>query len=157
MTKVRITAMLVGTTALFLTGAANAREFADIYTECGLGAMIAPNNAAVAAVTNVTWDLGTTAISSNATSPDTCEGGKGSSAAFIFDAYPSIEKDLAVGSGEHLTALLSIAGVDESARGDISTQLRADFAELVAVESYSEQTRYEKAENLYELLYSQIG
>lgn len=157
MTKVRITAMLLGTTALLLTGAANAREFADIYTDCGLGAMIAPNNDAVAAVTNVTWDLGTTAISSNASSPDTCEGGQGSSAAFIFDAYPSIEKDLAVGSGEHLTALLSIAGVDESARGDISTQLRTDFAELVAAESYSEQTRYEKAENLYELLYRQIG
>ncbi len=37
-----------------------AREFADIYTECGLGAMIAPKNPTVAAITNVTWDLGTT-------------------------------------------------------------------------------------------------
>ena len=142
MRKVRITAVLLSTGALLLTGAANAREFADIYTDCGLGAMIAPNNDAVAAVTNVTWDLGTTAISSNA---------------FIFDAYPSIEKDLAVGSGEHLTALLSIAGVEEAQRGELSAQLRADFAELVAVESYSEQTRFEKAENLYALLYRQIG
>ena len=157
MTKVRITTALLSTAALLLTGAANAREFADIYTECGLGAMIAPNNAAVAAVTNVTWDLGTTAISSNATSPESCEGGQGNSAAFIFDAYPSIEKDLAVGSGEHLTALLTIAGVEEAQQGELSAQLRADFAELVAVESYTEQTRFEKAENLYELLYVQIG
>ena len=49
------------------------REFADIYTECGLGAMIAPNNEAVAAVTNVTWDLGTTAISSDASSEENCK------------------------------------------------------------------------------------
>ena len=157
MTKVQTTTMLLSTAALLFIGSANAREFADIYTDCGLGAMIAPNNDAVAAVTNVTWDLGTTAISSNASSPETCEGGQGSSAAFIFDAYPSIEKDLAVGSGEHLTAMLSIAGVEESARADLTAQLRADFAELVAIEGYSEQTRYEKAENLYTLLYRQIG
>ena len=157
MTKVQTTTMLLSTAALLFIGSANAREFADIYTDCGLGAMIAPNNDAVAAVTNVTWDLGTTAISSNATSPETCEGGQGSSAAFIFDAYPSIEKDLAVGSGEHLTAMLSIAGVEESARADLTAQLRADFAELVAIEGYSEQTRYEKAENLYTLLYRQIS
>ncbi|MDH5456102.1 MAG: DUF3015 domain-containing protein [Gammaproteobacteria bacterium] len=157
MTKVQTTTMLLSTAALLFIGSANAREFADIYTDCGLGAMIAPNNDAVAAVTNVTWDLGTTAISSNASSPETCEGGQGSSAAFIFDAYPSIEKDLAVGSGEHLTAMLSIAGVEESARADLTTQLRADFAELVAIEGYSEQTRYEKAENLYTLLYRQIS
>ena len=157
MTKVRITAVLLSTTALLFAGAANAREFADIYTDCGLGAMIAPNNDAVAAVTNVTWDLGTTAISSNASSPETCEGGQGNSAAFIFDAYPSIEKDLAVGSGEHLTALLSIAGVTAPARDDVTTQLRADFAKLVAAENYSEQTRFEKAENLYNLLYGQVG
>ncbi len=157
MTKVQTTTMLLSTAALLFIGSANAREFADIYTDCGLGAMIAPNNDAVAAVTNVTWDLGTTAISSNASSPETCEGGQGSSAAFIFDAYPSIEKDLAVGSGEHLTAMLSIAGVEESARADLTAQLRADFAELVAIEGYSEQTRYEKAENLYTLLYRQIS
>lgn len=52
------------------TGAKKKRAFADIYTECGLGTMIAPKNAAVAAVTNVTWDLGTTAISSDDSSED---------------------------------------------------------------------------------------
>jgi hypothetical protein len=62
---------------------AQAREFAEIYTECGLGAMIAPRTPAVAAVTNVTWDLGTTAVTSNISSPDTCQGGKEKTAAFI--------------------------------------------------------------------------
>ncbi len=64
---------------------AMAREFAEIYTDCGLGAMIAPRTPAVAAVTNVTWDLGTTAISSNISSPDSCMGGQAKMAAFIKD------------------------------------------------------------------------
>lgn len=157
MTTVRSKGVFLAIAALTFAGTANAREFADIYTECGLGAMIAPNNAAVAAVTNVTWDLGTTAISSNASSPDSCAGGKGDSAAFIYDTYPSIEKDLAVGAGEHLTALLSIAGVDEAAHAEFSAKLRDGFSDLVAAEDYTEQTRYQKAENLYNLLYLQIG
>lgn len=157
MKTVRSTGVLLGTVALLLAGTANAREFADIYTECGLGAMIAPNNDAVAAVTNVTWDLGTTAISSNATSPESCQGGQGGSAAFIYDAYPNLEKDIAVGRGEHLDALLAIAGVDGSVQDDVSVELRDGFSALVSAEGYSEQTRFEKAENLYNLLYQQIG
>ncbi len=157
MNKLRNAALVLSAIALFQTAPANAREFADIYTDCGLGALIAPRNDAVAAVTNVTWDLGTTAILSNASSPESCEGGKGESAAFIYDAYPSIEKDLAVGRGEHLTALLAIAGVDEAAHDELSAKLRVEFAELVAVEGYSEQSRYQKAENFYNLLHTQIG
>lgn len=133
------------------------REFADIYTDCGLGAMIAPRNDAVAAVTNVTWDLGTTAISSNATSPDTCAGGKGSSAAFIFDTYPQLEKDLAIGSGKHLDTLLAIIGVDEASSEMIRMELRSGFAEIVAEENYSNKSRYSKSESLYNLLHSEAG
>ncbi len=134
-----------------------AREFADIYTECGLGAMIAPNNEAVAAVTNVTWDLGTTAISSNSSSPDSCQGGSSSAAAFIYDAYPSLEKDLAAGQGEHLTALLTIAQCDASAQTDIGLALRKDFGELVSDDGYSQQSRYENAEGLYNALMNRVA
>lgn len=126
------------------------RTFADIYTDCGLGAMIAPNNDAVAAVTNVTFDLGTTAISSNATSPETCQGGQASAAAFIFEAYPSIEQDLARGEGEHLTALLKIAGCDADA--DVAASLRHDLATLADSEDYSDLSTFERAEDLFEAL-----
>ncbi|HEX6704295.1 MAG TPA: DUF3015 family protein [Albitalea sp.] len=126
-------------------GQANAREFADIYTECGLGAMIAPNNSAVAAVTNVTWDLGTTAISSNASSADSCKGGKPKTAAFIFQQYAQIEQDLAQGEGKHLTALMTIAGCEPQA----AQTLRAKFAGSVASPAYATQTRYERAETLF--------
>jgi len=145
-------------TALSFAMSANSsdREFADIYTECGLGAMIAPNNEVVAAVTNVTWDLGTTAISSDVSSEESCAGGKSEAAAFIFDAYPNIEKDLAIGNGEHLATLLTIAGVGIADQSATASSLRKDFAALVDSDEYSEQSRYQKAESLYDLLYSVI-
>jgi hypothetical protein len=132
---------------------ASAREFADIYTECGLGAMIAPNNSAVAAVTNVTWDLGTTAISSNASSPESCQGGKGKKAAFLHDAYAQIETDLARGGGQHLSTLMTLSGCQASAQPALAVALRQDFA---AARTGAVQTRFQQAEALYNLLEQRV-
>ncbi len=129
-------------------GAAQAREFADIYTECGLGAMIAPNNGVVAAITNVTWDLGTTAISSNASSADTCSGGKKKVAALLVNSYAQVETDLAKGEGEHLAALSVAACGADSQRFHVA--LRQEFAALVAQPGYAAQGRVEKASALYD-------
>ncbi len=133
-----------------------AREFADIYTECGIGAIIAPRNAAVAAVTNVTWDSGTTAISSNISSPSTCAGGKETIASFIHDSYDSLEKDLASGNGPYLDTLMVLAGYDSQAKQELTQTLRNDFATLVADSSYTDQSRFKKAEALYDLVYNHV-
>ena len=135
---------------------AMAREFADIYTECGLGAMIAPRNTAVAAVTNVTWDSGTTAISSNITSPDTCNGGQPKTAAFIHNSYKSIESDLASGSGTYLDTLASLSGCPSQDQSKLKAALRQDFAKAVAEPGYSNKSSFEKAELLYNLLYKNV-
>ncbi len=132
-----------------MTSVAQAREFADIYTECGLGALIAPRNEAVAAVTNVTWDLGTTAISSDVSSPENCKGGQAKTAALIFQAYPSVETDLAQGQGEHLSALLNLAGCEEALHATVSGALRTDFGQRLQVSGI---TRYDQAQSLYLLV-----
>jgi|SRR5690606_9618697 len=132
---------------------AAARDFADIYTQCGLGAIIAPKNEAVAAVTNVTWDLGTTAISSEATTPESCKGGQAQTAAYIYDVYPQLEKDLAKGDGAHLTALLTIAGCDSQVQDSVAQALRSDFATTVSAQGYSSRSRFEQAESLYQQLH----
>jgi hypothetical protein len=131
---------------------AAAREFADIYTECGLGAMIAPNNTVVAAITNVTWDLGTTAISSNASSPETCQGGKAKAAAFIHDAYPQLAQDLARGRGQHLQTLVTLAGCSADAQPALVQAVRADFAQIAAQPGYAQQPRQQQAAALYDAL-----
>lgn len=135
---------------------ASAREFADIYTQCGLGAMIAPKNDAVAAVTNVTWDLGTTAISSEATTPDSCAGGKAQTAAYIYEVYPQLEKDLAKGDGAHLTALLTMAGCDTQAQDAVAHALRSDFATAVSEQGYTSQSRFQQAEGLHQRVHQRI-
>jgi Protein of unknown function (DUF3015) len=135
-----------------LPSLASDREFADIYTDCGLGALIAPRNDAVAAVTNVTWDLGTTAITSDASSPDSCKGGKTAAASLILEAYPSLEQDLARGDGEHVATLIGMVGCPASARPAVTAALRAEFAKVAVEAGYSSRTRYENAERLYGLL-----
>lgn len=139
---------IIAVAAVSLLGASqavDAREFADIYTECGLGAMIAPNNAPVAAVTNVTWDLGTTAVTSNASTPEACHGGKERTVTFIHDAYESLEGEIAQGTGPYLTTLLTLA----ECGADATASLRTDLASLVAAPDYSEQARMDQAAGLY--------
>jgi hypothetical protein len=146
---------LAALTALVLSipQESQAREFADIYTECGLGAMIAPRNEAVAAVTNVTWDLGTTAISSNISSKDTCEGGKAKVATFINDSYENIEKDLASGNGKYLDTLVSLSKDSSKSKEAFIANLRNDFSSLVASNDYTNLTTYQKSQKLYNIIY----
>ena len=140
-----------------------AREFGEIYTDCGIGGLIGSaigpeedtmaNVAAV--VTNITFDLGTTAISSNITSPDTCARGKEKTAAFIYESYESLETDLASGQGAYLDALVALAGHAGQTQERFVAAVRSGFAKLVAAPDYREQTRFAKAEALYNLINEQ--
>lgn len=154
MTKRIVLILLVLLTSALAVQAVFAREFADIYTECGLGAMIAPHNAAVAAVTNVTWDLGTTAISSDISSPESCKGGQEKVALFINDAYEMLETDLACGSGDYLDMLVDLTESEIQSESEFVDTLRTAFAAHVAQEGYSDMSRFEKAEALYDLVYA---
>lgn len=156
---IKIFAFAVGISVVALlvfSQPAMARDFGAIYTECGIGAIIAPRHPGVAAVTNVTWDLGTTAISSNITSPATCAGGKEKTAAFINDSYESLEQDLASGSGTYLNTLTTLAGCEPQVHQELIDALRNDFTNTVAAPGYTEQSRFEQAKSLYDLLYKHI-
>ncbi len=152
----KVSVLAVAVVALLgMSQSASAREFADIYTECGLGAMIAPNNEAVAAVTNVTWDLGTTGISSNISSPDTCRGGYGKTAMFIHDSYELLENEIASGSGDYLDTLMLLVGVDSNNSNIFLKNLRNNFSGLVGQNNYQQLSRFEKSEALYNMVYKQ--
>ena len=129
-----------------------AREFADIYTDCGLGAIIAPRTPIVAAITNVTFDLGTTAVSSNISSPETCSGGRARMAAFVHDAYNSLEVELAAGEGKYLDSLTALAGIEQKEKTAFIQNVRKQFAHSVAATDYTQQTLFTKAKNLYNIL-----
>ena len=125
-------AVFVAAVVIATSQTASAREFGEIYTQCGLGAMIAPTNNVVAVVTNITSDLGTTAIISNMSSPDTCKGGKARTAMFIHESYDAIASDLSRGEGKYLTSLAALNGWDLTKQTAMKEELRAGFAALVA-------------------------
>lgn len=118
------------------------RDIGRIYTECGLGGAIAPTSDVVAAITNITFDLGTTAISSNLSSPASCSGGKEvKTAALIINNTAAIEKEAAAGEGETLAALEAVSGCSTSG-------IRAGLASAPAG-----QGQKERAEVIWNSLY----
>ena len=136
------------------------RNFGEIYTDCGLGALIAQGLEdqstadIVAIVTNVTWDLGTTAISSNWTTAENCARGSAKTAAFILKSYGQLEKELALGNGRYLDALTDIAQIAPEDKQTFAQAIRAEFAKQTASSAYELLSRKEKAELLYNIVTS---
>ena len=99
-----------------------------------------------AAVSNIIWDLGTTAVSSNISSADSCEGGKAKVAAFIGKSYDNLELEIASGEGKYIDTLLTMTTKNIS-------DIRAEFAKVVASNEYSELNKVEKVEKLYNIIF----
>ena len=136
---------------------AGQRDFGSIYTDCGLGGLIASHTNWAAVITNITWDLGTTAISSELSSAENCKGGKKEkTAAFILQSYAQLEKDLAQGEGAHLNALVALSSCAANVKSELTNALRTDFAKQVSAPDYGTQTRVQQAETLYMAVQRQL-
>ncbi len=79
-------------------------------------------------------------------------GGKAKTAAFIHDSYEALEKDIARGHGKYLDTLMVLAEVDEESQRETVQKLRDSFAASVD-QDYTNKTRFQKAEKLYNILY----
>ncbi|MCK5902286.1 MAG: DUF3015 family protein [Cocleimonas sp.] len=150
--KKMLLAVIVSLSTLSIATTSQAREFGEIYTQCGLGAMIFKKTPVVAAISNITWDLGTTAILSNASSEDQCQGSQVASAAFIHKSYASLEHDIAKGEGKHLNALMDIASCSNTSRAGVVTKVRADFATTAAKKGFATSSPYNKSKALYDIM-----
>lgn len=142
--------VVMATVVLFSTiGAASAqRDFAEIYKECGLGALLFPDDPIIAVVTNVTWDLGTTAVLSELSSPESCKGNSAMMASLVIDAHPQLEQDLSIGEGDYLASMVELMGC-ESADVEATAALRTQFSQAALTGTYFEMDDYGKAETLY--------
>ncbi|PKH01384.1 DUF3015 domain-containing protein [Psychromonas sp. MB-3u-54] len=122
------------------------------WTECGIGAMIFQDTAPAAAISNVIWDFGTTAVTSAGISQQTCEGNNVKTAMFIQQSYNNIIEETAKGSGEHITAMLDILEVNQTDRLKIMANVRAEMAEIVGQSAYTNATMIEKSKIYYNSL-----
>lgn len=149
--KLALATALVATTALPFTAQAemsqSERTIKEVYTQCGLGGLIFGDTSEVLAIiSNVTWDWGTTAAISDSASPETCNGGAVKAAVLINEAFPSVEKDLAAGTGAHLTALADVAGCSST------KALRNSYGAYAQTDAYATATKEQNSEALYSIV-----
>lgn len=138
--------------ALSTNSAHAGRSFGQIYRQCGLGAMISSDDPTMALVSNITTDLGTTAILSNATTPDTCKGRSAKTALFIHESYDALASDLSRGHGKYLDSLAVLSGWSKDIQGAMTEKVRADFSTVVAANGYSSKNRFDHSEALFEIV-----
>ncbi len=139
------------TLAVFLGLAtiSNSAHAANPFSDCGIGAAIFPNNPALAASSNVIWDLGSTAITSATASEETCTNVQNNTASFILETMPQLETELALGSGEHIDALAGLLQCDSSSAVIFASQKYEDF---INSPKYLIASDVEKASFLYSSL-----
>lgn len=125
----------------------HAEQKVNPWMQCGIGAMIFKENETAAAISNIIWDLGTTAVSSNVSSQNTCEGIKVAAAEFINSTITNIEEETVVGEGEHLTAMLNLMGCEAAAHSAIIQDVRADLDVSITDKASKAETYYLQLDN----------
>lgn len=147
---IKTLALVAISAALAVSAPAQAKQLSleHIYTQCGIGGLVFGRiNNVLAIISNVTWDLGTTAVVSGTLSPNACGGVIVARAVFIKENFPSIEKDLASGRGEHLTALNGLMACSAA-----SSHLRKDYANYTLTSSYKEGNASANSEALFQIV-----
>jgi hypothetical protein len=130
--------------SIALAPQAQARTLENILKECGIGAAIFKHTPAAAAISNIIWDLGTTATFSDITGK--CSYGKNLKVAmFVSSSYDTLETELASGNGEYIETLASLSGKSVSA-------IRDEFSSVMTSKSYASMTKMQKADKLYAIV-----
>ena len=121
-------------TALF-AGNAMAQDDINPWKHCGIGAMIFDDNGAAAAISNIIWDLGTTALSTKISSAESCNGKRATAALFIQTNFEQIVEETSQGAGDHLNAMLEILEVEAEQQDTVINTVRANMANAMTTEN----------------------
>lgn len=141
--------IIVCSMAAMMSLAADFASARNIWRECGIGGMIFKDTGWAAITSNIIWDLGTTATSSNASSDDLCEGSTASTAKFINASFANLEEEVASGKGSHLTAMLNMLGCEKAKHQKVISALRSDLFSQMSDANYSSQPKTVSAENFF--------
>jgi len=140
--------------ALIISGTAFAK---NPWTQCGIGAMIFDDTPVAAAISNVIWDLGTTAVSSATMSEGSCSGKETAAAIFIQETYGSLEVETAMGNGENLAALMDIMNVQDSQKSEVIASMRTQMGQWISSEKYGQMDQTTKAQTFYSIMITAVG
>ncbi len=133
---------VVALTTALLTTNVMAAEQLNPWKDCGIGAAIFKHNDYAAIVSNVIWDLGTTAVTSQKFAPEYCEGASAKTAMFIQDNFDKVLEETSQGSGEHLNAMLSMLEVEAGQQAASIEKIRAEVGTQVASNTATPESFY---------------
>jgi hypothetical protein len=137
--------------------AAPKKKLLNPWIDCGIGAMIFDETTWAAVSSNIIWDLGTTAVTSDQSSQHTCNSKNAKVAKFIGVTYASLEEETVKGDGQHLHAMLNIMGCDASAHANIISEVRTDLGKSMRNAAYLESAQEAKAEAYYNIVQTRIS
>lgn len=151
---------IIGLVAAFsfacsLTNTAVAQESRDYKTameECFWGLILTSEDqrGLSLGLNVVSGFLGLYAYTSATASADTfCSTKTASTAAFINDSYPTLVEDTARGEGQHLMAVLELAGCDSAGQAAVIPLLRSDIAKALSAPGYDSSAYIEKVHTMY--------
>ncbi|MCO4754053.1 MAG: DUF3015 family protein [Bacteriovoracaceae bacterium] len=132
-------------------------EARNVWRECGIGGMIFTKTGWAAITSNIIWDAGTSATSSNISSEDLCEGPTASVANFVHGSYAVIEEQTVIGGGDHLVAMLDILGCEKSSHDTIIKTVRGNFTNTISQPGYESQSKLDKAKNYHTNLMNSVN
>lgn len=140
--------MLLGTS----TVSAATQEHINPWQQCGIGAGLFDENGTAAAISNIIWDSGTTAVTSATMSPETCSSKEIEVARFVDETYDQLVMETAMGEGEHLTAALGLMNCSSAAQEEVIGHLRTDLQEASSATDFAELPHSDKAFQYYQSL-----
>lgn len=111
-------------------------EKVNPWKQCGIGAMIFDDNGTAAAISNIIWDLGTTALSTKISSEESCNGKRTKVAMFIQDNFDVVLEQTSAGQGEHLNAMLEILEVADADKAAVLATVRGSVTADAQPEAY---------------------
>ena len=128
------------------------------WVDCGIGAMIFTDTGWAAAISNVIWDLGTTAVTSNLSTPETCGSSNAKVAMLVGTSYASLEEETIKGSGKHMTAMLKMMNCNPASHNEIIRVIRSDFSQALRSDAnYLQKAGQARAEEYYNLVQAKVS
>jgi len=143
--------------ALLLSVSASSNADINPWTQCGIGAMIFSDSHTAAAISNIIFDLGTTAVSSANLSKENCAGKDVVAARFINETYDNLAEETAIGDGKHLHAMLEILGCESSSHAAIIGDARMNFSSYMNKMNIEKAQKVQKAEAYYNIIQNTIA
>ena len=110
------------------TFSANASDV-NPWTDCGIGAMVFGDVKVAAAISSITWDLGTTAVTSKMSSEESCNAADPVVLSFVAEKFGTLEEEIAIGEGENLVAVFGLYGCSSTEQTGAISTLRSSYSE----------------------------